>query len=107
MKLTRRKFFDGIEVLEQNGRRDLSGVCWMFYKQMTKGCITDGEERQAEAFLNRVFGDALLNPKSIPPEAILLSPDFTFLRAMAQLMLNFGLVDGGVYEITDEELEEA
>jgi len=99
------RFMDAVQTLEVNGYGHLGMAALNYYDKMTTGMGIAQRARVVEMF-DEVLTTALLSRDSIHPAEILLSQDFTYIKALARMLQELELVDGSIYELTDEDLVE-
>ena len=86
------KYLDAVTKLHTNGYPHLASAAIAHYERLASGM--DAEHRcRVSAMFDEVLETALNRREEITSEDILLSPDFTAIRALARLLQDLHLVE--------------
>lgn len=86
------KYLDAVTKLHTNGYPHLASAAIAHYERLASGM--DAEHRcRVSAMFDEVLETALNRREEITSEDILLSPDFTAIRALARLLQDLKLVE--------------
>ena len=86
------KYLDAVTLLHTHGHGHLANAAITHYERMASGM--DAEHRcKVSAMFDEVLETALANPEPITAADILMSPDFTAIRALARVLQDLGLVE--------------
>lgn len=86
------KYLDAVTLLHSHGHPHLATAAIEHYERLASG-MTAEHRCRVSAMFDEVLETALTNPEPITPQDILMSPDFTAIRALAKVLQDLGLVE--------------
>ena len=86
------RYLDAVTKLHSNGYPHLASAAIAHYERLASGMSAEHRCR-VSAMFDEVLETALNRREEITPADILLSPDFTAIRALARLLQDLKLVD--------------